>query len=80
LQAYPIPTIISLIGQGEEALAALDELIEEHFGGKAAEGRSKAALVEVVKGVMEERMENLEPSPEWLSEALRVRIFRVIRV
>jgi hypothetical protein len=59
--------------QGKDALAVLDEVIEEHFGGKAGEGRSKAALVEVVKGMMEEKMENMEPSPEWLPEALRVR-------
>jgi hypothetical protein len=51
----------------------LDDVIEEHFSGRAQDGRSKAALVEVVKGVMEEKMENLEPSPEWLPEALRVR-------
>jgi hypothetical protein len=61
------------LNQGEEALAVLDDVIEEHFGGTAGNGKSKAALVEVVKGVMEEKLENLEPSPEWLPEALRVR-------
>jgi hypothetical protein len=54
-------------------MGVLDAVIEEHFGGTAGNGKSKAALVEVVKGVMEEKMENLEPSPEWLPEALKVR-------